>query len=106
MASLAADEEHLVKRHRIARLNVELLNEDNVALLDAVLLATGLNDCVHALHLLYIISPGFGGVFQRACEPAPSGCPIYYNAIMSLFASSDFWLNLRFSPVDRPGFLT
>ena len=26
---------------------------DHIALLDAVLLATGLNDCVHALHLLY-----------------------------------------------------
>ena len=33
---------------------IELLYKDHVALLDAVLLATGLNDCVHALHLLYI----------------------------------------------------
>ena len=48
-----ADEQHLIKSNRLVCLRVDLLDEDHVALLNTVLLATGLNDCVHALHLLY-----------------------------------------------------
>ena len=40
-----ADEQNLVESNRFIRLSVELLYEDNVALLNTVLLATGLNDC-------------------------------------------------------------
>ena len=51
-----ADEQNLIESHRIVRLRVELFHKDNVALLNTILLATGLNDCVHALHLLLLKS--------------------------------------------------
>ncbi len=55
-----ANEQNLFKSNRFICLSVELLYEDNVALLNTVLLATGLNDCVHALHLLYKNLAGIG----------------------------------------------
>ena len=57
-----ANEQNLFKSNRFVCLCVDLFYEDNVALLNTVLLATGLNDCVHALHLLYI---NLAGVWQH-----------------------------------------
>ena len=51
--AIVADEQNLIESNRFVCLRVDLLYENNVALLNTVLLATGLNDCLHALHLLY-----------------------------------------------------
>ena len=72
-----ADEQHLIKSNRFIRLRVELLYEDNVALLNTVLLATGLNDCVHALHLLFKnLAETWHHARSMDLKPVSSGLPL------------------------------
>ena len=73
--TLLANGENLIKLHFGVGLNVQLFDVDDVALLHAVLLTAGNNDCVHFVHSfsLYslVVKAGpYSGPFQA---PTPRG---------------------------------
>ena len=68
--TLLAYSENLIKLHFGVGLNVQLFDVDDVALLHAVLLTAGNNDCVHLFHSFSFYSLGlkadaYRGHFRR-----------------------------------------
>ena len=73
--TLLADSENLIKLHFGVSFNVQLFDVDDVALLHAVLLTAGNNDCVHLFHSfslysLVVKADPYSGPFQA---PTPCG---------------------------------